>query len=290
MAINRLISVCTRADGHTFEVASRYVQNYIPAKDYVVFVPEADLDFFSSLNLGSYAVESEEKYRDIAHLLERKELGQRFGWYFQQFIKMAELEDGDDDDLNLIWDADTIPLRSLNFISNDKVFFYQGREFHRPYFRLIKELLGVDKLSSTSFIAQSLPYRVKWFKQFKSDLEASGEGLWYEKIVELIDPKEESGFSEYETLGTYAVWKFGEEIQISERLGDWYRRGNSLIGGPQNVGKYHSALKKRYDFVSFEKSDKGKAPWHKRLRLVWPFSWLGKPISQKRASNAAPSR
>ena len=138
MAIKRLISVCTRADGYTFEVASSYIQSYISAKQYVVFVPEADLDFFSSLNLGSYEVKNEEKYRDIADLLKRRELGQRFGWYFQQFIKMAELENGDDDDLNLIWDADTIPLRSMNFTFNDKVFFYQGREFHRPYFRLIK--------------------------------------------------------------------------------------------------------------------------------------------------------
>ncbi len=233
--INKVIILCVRNDGKTFEIGARYIQRYISARKYIVIVPQSDLSYFSSLNLGSFYVISEEKYSHIAILLKQKQLGDRFGWYFQQFIKMSELDDGNCDDINVIWDADTIPLRKISFVIDGKIFFYQGAEHHKPYFKLIYNLLGTHKLLNTSFIAQCMPYRVSWFKNFVLEVEAQNNKCWYEKLIQLIDANEAAGFSEYETLGTYAVKNFRHEILINEKTNNWYRYGNSLICGPQNI-------------------------------------------------------
>ena len=153
--INKLICVCCRKDAETFQIAAKYICEYVNARNYVVLVPLVDYEYFSSLNLQNFKVVSEDKYADIADYLRRKIKGSRFGWYFQQFIKMSELDEGLDSDINLIWDADTIPLKELSFVVNGKVSFYQGKEFHLPYFELIKCLINEDKLVSIN--SQRLP-------------------------------------------------------------------------------------------------------------------------------------
>jgi hypothetical protein len=268
--LNKVISVCTRKDASTFEMAAPYITKYIPAKSFIVLVPEVDLSYFLSLKLGAFNVVSEEKYSNISSLLSEKNLGTRFGWYLQQFIKMAELDDGNLNDINIIWDADTIPLREIQFEKDGKLFFFQGKEHHKPYFKLIKSLLGVEKIVATSFIAQCLPYRVGWFQKFKREIQNGDDGSWFEEIIKLIDIKENSSFSEYETLGTYAAKNFKSEMLINEHTDDWYRFGNSLIGSPQNIAKYQNKLNTRYNFISFESWDKKRISFIKiflKLRL-----------------------
>jgi hypothetical protein len=254
--LNKVICVCSKKDAGTFEVASTYICEFIRAKKYVVLVPQIDYDHFSALNLEKFIIISEDKYIDIADALRDRSLGSRFGWYYQQFIKMSELDDGLDQDLNLIWDADTVPLKELSFKKNGKIFFYQGNEYHAPYFDLIKKLIKEDKTIETSFIAQCLPYRVGWFRMFKETLEADSRHPWYHQVIDLINNTENSGFSEYETLGTYAARQFRTEICISKNVKAWYRFGNSLIGGPKNIERYKNALSAKYDFISFESWDK----------------------------------
>ncbi|MBN12514.1 MAG: hypothetical protein CMI17_05850 [Opitutaceae bacterium] len=256
--INKVICVCCKKDASTFEVSTKYICQYVLASMYVVLVPKKDYEYFASLNLRKFKIFSEDKYEHIADALRVKLVGKRFGWYFQQFIKMSELDEGEDSDINLIWDADTIPLKALSFERNGKLFFYQGTEFHPPYFELIKNLLNEEKLVQTSFIAQCLPYRVKWFRDFKASLGSDIDTQWYQKLIELIDFKEISGLSEYETLGTYAVKNFNNEIEISDNTKNWYRYGNSLIGSSDNFEHYRNKLGKKYDFISFEKWDKRK--------------------------------
>ena len=263
--LNKVITVCTRKDAITFEIAAPYITKYIPAKSYVVLVPEVDLNYFSALKLENFDIISEEKYCNISALLLEKNLGTRFGWYFQQFIKMAELDDGDLNDINVIWDADTIPLRKIQFEDEGKLCFFQGTEHHIPYFKLIKSLLDVDKLVATSFIAQCLPFRVSWFREFKEEVENRGDGCWFEEIIKLIDNKESSGFSEYETLGTYAAKNYKTEILINNHTDNWYRFGSSLIGSPKNIPKYHNKLSKKYNFLSFESWDKKNNSFIKRF-------------------------
>jgi hypothetical protein len=203
--INKVICVCCRKDAATFHISSKYICELIPSKTYVVLVPDIDYEYFKSMDLKKFTVVSESKYEFIAASLRKKALGNRFGWYFQQFIKMSELDDGLDNDVNLIWDADTIPIKKITFEYDGKLSFYQGKEHHPPYFDLIRSLINEEKLLKSSFIAQCLPYRVKWFRDFKAELEINTQASWYQTIIDLINPNEISGFSEYETLGTYRI-------------------------------------------------------------------------------------
>jgi hypothetical protein len=266
--LNKVICVCTRKDALTFEITAHYINRFIKSKSYIVIVPDVDFDYFASLNLTGFTIISEKKYAHIGYTLSKKSVGKRYGWYFQQFIKMAELDDGLNNDVNLIWDADTIPLREISFEKNGSLYFYQGKEHHSPYFDLIKKLLDENKQVETSFIAQCLPYRAGWFRDFKENLEKDTKYPWYQRIIDLIDFNEDSGFSEYETLGTYASKNFSSGIKINAKTNDWYRFGNSLIGGPQNIIKYENILKANYNFVSFESWDnKRMSPIKRFLEL-----------------------
>ena len=263
--LNKVICVCTLKDADTFSLATKFIRKYIKASRYVVIVPESEYEYFIALELVGFDVISEKKYSRIALSLSELNLGSRFGWYFQQFIKMSELDDGKENDINLIWDADTIPLREIDFIKDGLVYFYQGKELHSPYFKLIKALLDEDKLLPTSFIAQCLPYKVGWFKSFKQHIEKEGNLFWFERIINLIDINESSGFSEYETLGTYALRLFSDQMKISNRTDNWYRYGNSLIGSPKNLYKHLNELKKKYNYISFESWDTKTSGFAKRF-------------------------
>ena len=138
--LNKVICVCDRKDALTFEIAAQYIKKNIKSKNYSVLVPSIEIEYFTSLNLEGFNVISEDKYAYIADALSQKYSGKRYGWYFQQFIKIAELDDGSPEDINLIWDADTIPLRELSFEKNNYLHFYQSKEAHVPYFDLIKKL------------------------------------------------------------------------------------------------------------------------------------------------------
>ena len=85
------------------------------------------------------------------------------------------------------------------------------------------------------------------------------------KLIELIDFKQSSGFSEYETLGTFAVKNFNEEIEISDNIKNWYRYGNSLIGSSDDFKYFKNKLSKKYDFISFESWDTRKFSFIKKF-------------------------
>ena len=69
-------------------------------------------------------------------------------------------------------------------------------------------------------------------------IESNGTN-WDQSIINSIDFREESGFSEFETLGTFIEANFINEIQISNQK--WTRYGNSLIGSISNL-KFFSKL------------------------------------------------
>lgn len=75
----------------------------------------------------------------------------RPGWYLQQFIKMGfALSDYSQNQYYLSWDADTIPLRKLDFFVDGKVMFAMKKEFHKPYFDTIKRILDISEFNEKS--------------------------------------------------------------------------------------------------------------------------------------------
>lgn len=282
--IEKVISVCSKKDAEVWEICHKKVLSNIAANHYVVIVPEAEVSFFKSITLLPYEVISESIYstflKNLKTYLPPGQLHQ-YGWYLQQLIKLAAINEMGKDQIALIWDADTVPVKPLEFInSSNQLVYYQGIEHHQPYFDCIKRLMGLEKIFNFSFIAQCFPIRVRWLHDFFEDLEKRHDTTWDKAILNQIDFNEGNGFSEYETLGTYISHKYSAQIFHSTR--PWHRLGNSLIGHPAFLDAFIQKNESlEYDFISFEKWDRIKPyflkvtiPYLIKIRLPHFFSKL----------------
>ena len=112
---------------------------YIDARDYVVIVPDHEVDMFRRASAARYRVEPESRF--VGNLMQKIEdrlppkMAWRSGWYLQQAIKIAALTEATPDQTFLVWDADTVPLQTLHFSIHDgKILHYKAKENHLPYF------------------------------------------------------------------------------------------------------------------------------------------------------------
>jgi hypothetical protein len=255
-----VISVCSAKDIDVWTVASKHVVEFIQAERYTVIVPDRELELFLSVTSAPYQVKPESQFIGNAKdkIIQKLDIKNqdRVGWYLQQFVKIAAVLENDPASTVLIWDADTVPLKLLEFINSEgKLIYYRGEEYRKSYFDFIELALGLKRTQTFSFIAQSLTTRVSWAKELFDSLEISTKMPWMDAILFHLNPAEPAGFAEFETLGTWIWHHYHDEIVISDR--PWYRNGQSLVGNPMNLSKSTwKGLAKSYDFISFEVWDK----------------------------------
>jgi hypothetical protein len=261
MKITNIISVCNLRTINVWKYASQNIIKHIQSENYTVIVPKSDIKKFIKISPSQYNVLSEESFTSDFnnYFLKKNILIQncsqwRFKWYLQQFIKLAVLEKMKDEDIFLLWDADTVPLRNLNFFYQGKLLFYKGDEHKKNYFEFIESFLGLKKENNYSFIAQCFPCKGKWSKSFFLTIEKKWKKNWKHALIDNINFDDFYGLSEYETLGTFIYNKYKSEIRFLDNK--WLRFGKRLIAS-ENYLKYFSFLLKRYyDFISFEHWDK----------------------------------
>jgi len=256
-----VVSVCSSADIDVWRVVSQYVVKNIRASNYVVVVPDKDASWFIPVTHSIYHVMPESVLVGDAKQQIDKVLSEystaRSGWYLQQLIKLSALSYfGQKGDV-LIWDADTLPLRRLSFLDDSgRVRLYYGHEYHKPYFETIWRLIGLEKVFDHSFIAQCFYVKSGWVNSFFAAIEDRSKKKWRESILDAVDVIQSSSFSEYETLGTFIMSRFPDEITLNGSL--WSRRGKFLVGDVSNVNKlWARMLLIPFDFVAFEKWDQG---------------------------------
>jgi hypothetical protein len=259
LRINALCTVCSIQDLKTWQTTSLFLLKYLECDSYTLIVPKEDISTFIKKTPSEFTVLPEEDFvGDLGMQLRirHKGLNIRTGWYLQQFIKLSFLyRERFSEGSSLIWDADTAPLKKINFFDNGKVFFYSSSEYHEPYFETIYMLLQLRKEIIPSFVAQCMACPNLWTLDFFNHLENSYEKDWIEIISESVNFKEESSFSEYETLGTYFYSKFSKQMLFKSST-NWQRHGNGLIGRPYNLKFISWLLSAKYDFIAFEKWDK----------------------------------
>ena len=279
--ITKVISVCSVRDINIWEVNARQIIKNIKSEEYIVIVPDKDINIFRRKSPFDYKVYGESEYvGDLIDLLKSKTINDmhyRLGWYLQQFIKLAAIKKSKDNDLILIWDADTIPLKKLIFFDNSqKVYFYKGIEeigLHRPYFKLISTLLGISRSVDFSFISQCFPVKGYWVREFFEHIEFKHGKSWIDAMVECIDFNKSTEFSEYETLVTFISNKYREDIVFTD--GRCLREGSAGIGGIENINKFpYSLWLKKFDFVAFESWDKNRFVMKIFFREMIPVSIL----------------
>ncbi len=279
--------VCCLADIAIWQVVAASVVQRIRARQYVVIVPDAELEAFRRRTVPAFTIVGENSYLEqFIEALDRRlcqEAQARRGWYIQQFIKLAALAEARSDEVVVLWDADTVPLKDLTFRDDaGRLEYFTGTEYHRPYFATIRRLLGMQRAIGGSFVAQSFPTRGSWVHEFRSFVANRHGTDWFEAIVAAIDFSEPSGFSEYETLGTFLAHTHAAEIAYSADR--WLRYGNSQLGGPRWLGTAWGRFVLRHDaFVAFEKWDLVRHPVVRVKQRVRRFlTELRRPPDRKR--------
>ena len=270
--IDQIICVCCAHDAIVWKIASMYITKNIDSVQYKVIVPDNEVELFKKISSKPFEVLGESIYTErfadeIKKRLSKKISGQ-FGWYLQQFIKLSAAASAQKNEVILIWDADTIPLKKLVFIDKQgHLNYYQGTEHHQPYFETIERLLGLSKKVNFSFIAQCFVMKAAWIQELFHKIENKHGKRWELALLDAINFEEGNSFSEYETLGAYISEFHASEITYTKRK--WLRLGNSEIGHPAFLSP--DLIDKKlyqYDFVSFEKWDKAK-PYFWRVTLPY---------------------
>lgn len=267
-----VFSVCSSKDIDVWAVAAQYIQKNIKADRYFLIVPDHEITLFREKTPEAFGIIGDRSIcgsliEDLRIRISGK-AEDRFGWYLQQFLKLSALYLHREDDLVVIWDADTVPLKPLSFrAESGQILHYGGQEHHKPYFATIERLLGLKRAVPYSFVAQSLAMKGSWLQAFFDEIEHRHKKPWPEAILDSINFSEGSGFSEYETLGTFAASNFGAEMLRIRS--NWSRFGNRVIGSVHNLSDTEAREKLEiYDFVSFESWDSAPRLWSALVRRL----------------------
>ena len=116
----------------------------------------------------------------------------------------------------LIWDADTIPIKSIQLFKNNHPFFDMKTEHHIPYFQTIKRLLPDLKFSNKSYISEHQMIKTEYMKNLLDEIENNSElkgKLFWEKILMAINLRVSitQGFQNMKLMDHLLI----QDIQIS---------------------------------------------------------------------------
>lgn len=259
--LDRVVSVCEIKDIGTWKLTAVRVPRHIKAFSYELICPDSQLAEFRAVTPPAWVVTGESAYSANCgqEMIRRMAVGEskmRVNWLFQQFLKINAVLSGRDEEIVLIWDADTVPLRDLGFIDpNDgRLMCYHSKEVHTPYFGTVERLLGMGKACEPSFIAQCMPLRVAWVRGLVGEIEGRAGVPYPEAVMSALPGESGSEFSEYETIGTW-VWRNRPDEISLRRKNRWLRGGSSLFR--PNLDGWHATmllamLSLHYDFVAIE--------------------------------------
>lgn len=260
----KLVLLCTESTAVNLERVYTLVKRFINPKKIVVIGNSA---------VGQYI---KNRYSDIAFLDENEMLKgmtlanlkehinkitegdiraiRRAGWYFQQFLKMAYAFRCEEE-AYLVWDSDTIPIHRIVMMNEDRYYFDMKAEFHKPYFDTMTRLIpDLSKRNRRSFISEHMiihkEVMMQLIKEIAENKRVVIEEFWKE-ILNVIDKDElaKSGFSEFETYGTYVTQRYPQLYM--ERNWKSLREGTIFFCNGCNKEQLVK-LSQRYDAISFE--------------------------------------
>ena len=145
----------------------------------------------------------------------QKEFENRLGWYYQQMLKITFVIDFIDNKKEsiVIWDADTIILRKINFFRNfNSNSFASLSEFHKAYYITTKNILSILPSYFVSSLIQFIAVDIENNFNLKNKLNNYMEknlfqtsewvsNIIFKSIFESHVEYNGSMFSEYELIG-----------------------------------------------------------------------------------------
>lgn len=194
----------------------KHVQHPIN-KIFIISARTEDITTFCNMNGCEFVDEDTVlpiSKKDIKYKVGTKD---RSGWLFQQLLKLS----GDTIsrlDNYLIVDADTVYIRPRVFEQNNKTIFDISDEYHQPYFKTYKKLLGSDIFLPASLTSHNMMINRLVLRELKNKIEKRSNLKWYQAIINNIDEKENSFISEQETYGIYMFQNYRDRMILEY----WY--------------------------------------------------------------------
>lgn len=256
-----VVAACLKRDLPLLALAHKNLRRFVAMKQLHVITARRDFPDFAAA-LGPDVVLLDENQLIPGVTLEALKViplarfSQGPGWYFQQLLKFQFAFQKPEDDHYLIWDADTVPLRPLEFFdARGRMLLTKAEEFHRPYFQTYENLLGRPAQREFSFIAQHMLVRKSILRELLGEIErhCPGDENWAWKIMRNLGGEGSNRFSEYETYGHYLKEKYPESAVFREL--PWLRRGATECGRKPSPAAL-ARLGETYYYASFEESEK----------------------------------
>lgn len=259
----------------------------------VVAVPKGDVKAVQA-GLGSNAMVIDEN--SLLDNFDRSAFQQRpipyfprsFGWYLQQILKLEYCRQTEAEHC-LVWDADTVPLKPIEFFNGEgRIYLTSAAEFHAPYFYTFEKLMGRPATATNSFISQHMLVRSESMRSLCRKIEQEHAKSWTDALGDILEkhPDRPNLFSEYETYANYMLLFEPEAVQVRELT--WAR-----CESPQAWGLPEWALREArgrgLDFAAYESKD---AAWSRLLlksleRAPSPLKQLAVTVALRRVAAGA---
>jgi hypothetical protein len=284
-----VVVACLRRDLPKLARAHENLRRFVAMKQLHVITARHDFPAFQKVLGGGVALIDESEMIPGVTLAALKviplaRLSQGPGWYFQQFLKFQFAFHQTDDDYYLIWDADTVPLRPLQFFdAQGRMLLTQAQEFHRPYFQTYENILGRPAQREFSFIAQHLLVQKSVLREMLAEIErhCAGEETWPWKIMRNLAGEGSNRFSEFETYGHYLKEKYPGRAVFREL--PWLRHGATACGFQPTPADL-TQLSEKYFFASFEESERIHRRHGRKIR-----DWLRRMAKKISRASVNPS-
>jgi hypothetical protein len=276
-----IVCACRAKDLPVLKLTAENLRQFVPFKSLRVFTARSNFRECAAV-LGPDVMMIDEDTALTGMTLEElrrfpePQFPQGAGWYFQQFLKLSFAFTETENDYYLIWDADTIPLRPLQFFDDQgRMLFTKSPEHHLPYFETYKNLFGKDPGYEFSFISQHAIVRKSLLREMLQRVEKNlpGNESWPWKIMRNLGGNKPNRFSEYETWGHY-VKNFHPEAAVYRDL-PWSREGNRLMPARPSAADLEK-MGAQYAFIAFEASHKGLRRFLKPLLNRFAIPGVGR--------------
>jgi len=279
-----VFTACRSRDLVTLCYVVEHLRTHLKPKNIVIATAHKNFVSFEKVLGAPVSLVDEDKLIPSMTLASIRQLPIQFfpraaGWYFQQLLKYAWCYQNAGIGHYLVWDADTIPLKPLNFFDEQgRTLMTKASEYHAPYFATFERLFGVPATYEFSFISQHQMVDKMLLQEMLNSIATRFPASlnWAWAILQSLPREGKNLFSEYETYGHWL--KLYHPDKLRYRDVPWLRQGTEVAGFPPSEKKLKD-LSERYFFVSFESS---KRPLKRMISRLWATAYsLKNQFAQK---------
>lgn len=140
---------------------------------------------------------------------------ERANWVGQQFLSLVHVSARASAPC-LVWDADTVMIRSQTMLRGKEATLAISREHHPPYFELVQALLPTLPLPAhSSTVAHHMVMDPDLLRALFVEIEQDAGGEpWWSAILNRLDREEASPMSEYELYGQWVRTRCPERVRL----------------------------------------------------------------------------